>query len=469
MKDFEDIAKGTTAQKTTGTIYGFLGNDFQGQPIVFSRNPDAQYLNENVMVFGTNHKDITSCYSINYILQAIRRKESIIVTESSDECYDATAAYAKEQGYTVRRLNLSDFSKSDSWDILNTCIHDQAPLLDAMLLSQAFIHNEPGKEESDIYLQAAQEMLTTLFLRVYLGSDFGEKPGSLKISNFPVDPRRLGYDYIGEKNLASIHEILDHPEGAYFFNELTSPEVLMRTSSEQARCPLSDASPGFISNIFVNLRIRLRFLYFEKIRKLLSTEGIGLTLPGKEPCLYFCKLDPELGTYNNIGNLFISMLMNELYDLAILNDDQRLKVPVNFLLDDIRALGSLIHWDRRLSMVNSVGIKISMIAQDPIILEEVYGHSITPALMNNCETWINYGGSSLDSSDILISRMNQALFNMGAKHPYRDGKKAQPLINKKDLQFLKHDDIIVSFCRHPSVILKKFPYTKHPDFEKLHK
>lgn len=468
MKVLNNIAVETTAQNATGTIYGLTGMTKPGRQIILSRNPNEEYFNENTIVFGIDHREITSGYSINYILQAVRRKESIIVTESTDECYDVTAAYAKEQGYTVRRLNLSDFSKSDPWDILNTCIHDQEPLLDAMLLSQAFIHNEPGKEESDIYLQAAQEMLTTLFLRVYLGSDFGEDPDPGKISELPANSKHLGYGCVGKKNLASIHEILDHPDGVYFFNELTSPEVLMRTSSEQARCPLSDSSPGFISNIFVNLRIRLRFLYFEKIRKLLSTEGIDLTLPGKEPCLYFCKLAPEPGMYNNIANLFISMLMNELYDLGTSNYDQRLKVPVNFLLDDIQTLGRLDHWDRRLALAGRVGIKVSMIAQDPIFLESVYGPNVTPAIMNNCDTWITYGTSVLSPTKNYIFRTDKDAIDLSVSSSHK-GSRCMPLISHKELCSAGDNRLIVSFSRYPSVILKKFPYTSHPDFEKLHK
>lgn len=466
MKVLDGIAVETTAQETTSTIYGSVGTDIHGQPIVLSHKPGIQHFNENVVVFGNDHREITSCYSINYILQAIRRKESIIVTENTDECYDATAAYAKEQGYTVRRLNLRDFANSDSWDLLNTCLSVEDIFMSAMSLSRAFLESDPTKgKEYDIYSQGAQEVLTTLLMRVYLGSDFGDTAASYKISDIPTDINILGNEYLGEKTLASIYEILCHPDGYHFYRAITAYDVLKRTSSTRADSPLSDASPGFVSNILANLRMRLRFLNNEDLLRIVSTEGIDLRLPGKEPCLYFCDLAPDIGTYNTIANLFIAMLIKELNWLARWNKNHVLEVPVNFLLDDIQALGHFADWSRVLNQSCNSGIKVSMIAPDPVILEEVCGSHIRYVI----DTMINYGSSGSVLFDDLASYKSLPLVDMSAKYPEEKEDNVRLLINRKDLHYMNSDNIIVSFSRHSRIALKKFPYTSHPDFEKLHK
>lgn len=63
--------------------------------------------NKHIMVVGSSGCGKSYCFARPSILQAIKRKESIIITDPKGELYSDTARYAEERGYTVKILNLS--------------------------------------------------------------------------------------------------------------------------------------------------------------------------------------------------------------------------------------------------------------------------------------------------------------------------------------------------------------------------
>ena len=450
----DNIVLAQPVSEAQGNIYGLVSTELDGTKIVLAHNPTFNLYNKNVMVFGGCGSGKTTCFTYNAILQAIKRNESIIVTDRTYDSYHKMAEYAKEKGYVVRMLDLQNFADSDGWDVLNTCIGDQAPVMDAGLLAETIINNVNGWEEpDDIYVTGTASLLSALMLRVKLGEDFQD----------------------GNKDLESVYKLLVHPDGTSFIREIMQEETLEEvnaTAAKNALNGLGSGSPNLLGNLLVNLSTHLRIFQTPELLKLLSRNDIDLELPGKQPCLYFCRLPLALSHNGFLAALFINMILYKLIDLADKNENHTLQVPVNFILDDFADLGYMPGWERKLAVCRSRGICISMTMHDLPLLETVYGKNGAASILNNCFTWMFYGTHEFKTAKLMTSTFGQTNFYEASMEPDRtthNKKKKLTFINTGELLRNDRHRVVVCFQQHDPIVLDKFYYQDHPDYPNLTK
>lgn len=457
MRNFQDITKDNIVlaqpvSEAQGNIYGLVSTENDGTKIILAHNPTFNLFNNNIMAFGGCGSGKTTCFAYNAILQAIKRNESIIVTDRTYDSYHKMAEYAKEKGYVVRMLDLQNFADSDGWDVLNTCIGDQAPVMDAGLLAETIINNVNGWEEpDDIYVTGAASLLSALMLRVKLGEDFQNE----------------------DKDLESVYKLLVHPDGTSFFREVMQDETLKKVNAIAAKNALNglgSGSPNLLGNLLVNLSTHLRIFQTPELLKLLSRNDIDLELPGKQPCLYFCRLPLALSHNGFLAALFINMILYKLIDLADKNENHTLQVPVNFILDDFADLGYMPGWERKLAVCRSRGICISMTMHDLPLLETIYGKNGAASILNNCFTWMFYGTHEFKTAKLMTSTFGQTNFYEMSMEPDRMSPKKEKKLTFFNMGELLRNDrnaVVVCFQQHDPIVLDKFYYQDHPDYPNL--
>ena len=479
-KEYQDMALLQKPEDAYGTIFGAKE---EGKTLLVSNyNMMEGVNNQNVMVIGAAGGGKTTTYVYNYIFQAMRRRESLIITDTKSEIYRTMAAYARANGYIVRTLNLKNFEKSDGWDALSTCIKDNWAD-DAELFSKTVILNvTSGKNQTDIYTAGPQSLLKALLLRVKLGNDFSnDQPVVAAIEELPTDRSQLGIEVVGRKTMQSVYKLLQHPDGFTFLEEFFSREVLERTGSMGAYGPymsFKQASPNLLGNLVSNLSIQLQTLQSPIVQQVLSTDDIDLELPGKRPCMYFCLFPDNHDTYKFIVSLFFSMLYIKLSDYADDQPENRLPVPVNFLLDEFPHIGFLPDWEKKLGTSRGRSINISMISQDLPLLQNRYD-LLYKSILGNCAVWISVGSNDMDSAKLLSERIGNTTVKtmtesrsgtasiLGSSVSTSTGESSRPLMAPDEVFKVERDESLVIFQRKNPVKYKKFIFTKHPDFQKM--
>lgn len=112
QKAIRGTAKIQSPAYARGTIFGQL--DLSGEYLVNQDiSPQANHRNKHVAVFGESASGKTVSYVKPFCIQAVRRRESLIVTDPYGEVYEDTAQYSQDSGYVVRRLNLKNPALSD--------------------------------------------------------------------------------------------------------------------------------------------------------------------------------------------------------------------------------------------------------------------------------------------------------------------------------------------------------------------
>ena len=144
-------------------------------------------------------------------------------------------------------------------------------------------------------------------------------------------------------------------------------------------------SPNLRGNLITNLSVQLQLLQSDLVKTVLSTDGIDLELPGKEPTALFCLFPDNHDTYRFVVSLFFSMLFTRLADLADRNttNGRRLDVPVNFLLDEFPSIGVIPDFDRKIATIRKRAMNVTMIFQDITQLQNNYRDTWV-TLVSNC-------------------------------------------------------------------------------------
>ena len=170
-------------ETTTNTILGRVTKD--GNKVITSMSCGRN----STCVFGSPASGKTWCYALPYILQAARRKESMIITDGTGELFEKSSGYLRSLGYSVRVLNLSDPEKTQGLDFIN----EPFPVI--FTSKEEAILTAPGNKLCAYYCvldskDAAQNELAASFISLLSSADVFNQSGSVskKIKiNFILD------------------------------------------------------------------------------------------------------------------------------------------------------------------------------------------------------------------------------------------------------------------------------------------
>lgn len=456
-EDMADLALVQGPYEAMGTI--LAQKDQTGTKLINQK--DKTRINKHICVFGASQSGKTYSFVLPFCLQAARRRESLVVTDPKGELYETTAEYFRSLGYTVRCLNLKEPQRSDGWDCLKELfVSNQDPDQRAQIFANIVSSNMGGgKDSGDIHTAAPELLLTALLLRVGLDKSNQESGINTFETLLGIFENDRGVSYIDGE----------------LFGENAPPEVEIAKRTYQR---FKMASDNLYGNIIVGLATKLNPLTSTVIKKVISTDDIDLTLPGKKPCVYYCIMSDMHSALNFISALFFSFLFLDLTEYADSLPERKLPIPVNFLLDEFANCGSIPDFDKKVSVVRSRAINISIILQDINQLKDRYPKT-WQSIMSNCATHLCIGFNDPDTEAYYSERTGETtvkvttnqhekvepVISLGHKHSTGDGRRA--VMDRSELARMSLDECLVVFQSKNALKAYKFPVDKHPDYKKL--
>ena len=289
-------------------------------------------LSDHTIVFGSTGSGKSRGYVIPFIFQAVKRRESIVIVDPKAELYEKTSEYLRsEYGYTTRVFNLLDTENSDGWNSFAD-IEADPNLVDS--IAEVIIKNTSNtSERSDFWEKAEKNLLQALMHYVQRQT----VPGTGRL--LPIQQRSLGaiYRLLSDESFADLDRKFgelpkDHPAKA--------PYGIFKLANRQ-----------IWGNIAIGLGNRLSVFQNAQMDKITSYNDIDLTLPGREPCAYYCVISAQDSQYEFLSSLFFSCLFTRLTDYARRDGvNGRLPVCVNFLLEEFCNIGKLVDFKKQLAI-----------------------------------------------------------------------------------------------------------------------
>ena len=425
-----------------------LGQDLKRDTIISL--PKDSRLNRNIAVCGSQGSMKSRAFARNMILQCVRRGESMFLTDPKSELYEDTAAYLKEQGYTVRQWNLISLDHSDAWDCLAEI--DGGGLIDTFV--DVVIRNTTDKFDH-FYDNTEMDLLKALCLYVY--HEYEEENQTFAEA----------YKLLINQSLEALDGIFDR-----------------LPTSHPAKGPyrLFSKAEKVKGNAVLGLGTRLQIMQNEKVQKITSYSEIDLTLPGKEKCAYFCITSDQDSTYDVLATLFVSFLCIKLVRFADSQPDRKLPVTVHFILDEFPNIGVVPDFKKKLATTRSRGLGMSIIFQNIPQLQNRYPDGQWEEILGGCDISLFLGCNDMTtatyyserSGDVTVGvssvRKNLSTMRMSDYVPdYSETSsvgKRKLLLPDEILRFPLNQALVI--IRGQKVLrVRKFDYSRHPEAKKL--
>lgn len=435
-------------RKHHGTVLGLLDNKAVCVP-------EESRLNRNLAVYGASGSMKTRSFCMNCILQSAARGESLIISDPKSELYEKSSSYLREKGYCVKLFNLVSPENSDSWNCLSEI---EGQELMAQLFVDVIIKNTMNGSKGDHFWDSAEmNLLKALVLYVDQGYDAAHK-------NIGEVYRLLTLN--SENELNSLFEGLapTHPAKA--------PYSLFKQSSETVR-----------SGVIIGLGRRLQVFQSALIKKITARDEIDLELPGQKPCAYFLVTSDQDSTFDFLASLFLSFVFIKLVRYADKNcEGGRLPVPVHVLAEELTACGTIPDLSRRLSVIRSRNISMSLVFQNLAGLQNRYPLNLWQELLGNCDVQLFLGCTDQLTAEFVSSRTGLASVSVTSKAKqlgtwrisnytpeYREtsGVGKRPVLTPDEVLRLPINQALVIIRGKKILKIDKMDYSRHPEADKL--
>lgn len=462
MQHILDVGK---VDDLNGTIYGKHKdnpNDTDEYADYIAASPQSG-LAGNILVVGSPGTGKSWRFVRPFIFQCVKRKESIILTDPKAEHYNSMSGYLRDQGYEIRVFNLLDMEFSDHWNCIGEA--DQDPRLIPVIASTIINNTSTEKEAGDFWTKAELNLLTALLYYVQNETD------SVK-HQLPLSTRRLGrvLSMLSEDGLRKIDEEFRRlPAG----HPAKGPYGLFLNAKENLR-----------GNIVIGLGNRLNVFQDKLVDALTTDSSIDLTLPGQKPCAYFCILSAQDSTYSFLSSLFFTMIFSRLESYARRENNGKLPVTVNFLLEEFPSIGKLGDFKRSIAFTRSFGMNCQVLVQSISQLADIYPRHEWEEIVACCDATICLGVNDLTSAKFISEKSgmttirvnnNQSpqvplfspLQSMRGSYSVTRGNASRALMQPDEILRLENNKCIVLLRGQLPLLLYKISPQEFHDFDKL--
>ncbi len=334
--------------------------------------PSDTPLNRHVAVVGASGTMKSRAVIRNALFQALRRGESVVVTDPKGELYGDTAALYRKAGYTVRVFNLADPKCSDRWNCMDDILRGDP--MAAQILTGVIIGNT-GSGKSDPFWDNGEANLLKALVLLVAGD--------------PALPRE-------HKNLGTVYQTL------------TGCPSLRELKAKFAKLPpghpalaawhlFAQSAANVQANFVTGLGSRLQVLQNPPARDLVCRSEISLSLPATQPCAYYLVLSDQDTTLSFLSSLFFTFLFQTLVRTADARPERCCPVPVNLILDEFVNIGRIggaadgSDFTRALSTVRSRNIRILLAVQSVGQLQNKYRDGLWAEILGNCDIQVLLG------------------------------------------------------------------------------
>lgn len=353
--------------------------------------PKAQS-NKNTAVFGASGSGKSYSFVRPAIMTCIDKKASYVVTDPSGELYTDTAKLAKESGMNVKILNLKDFSSSDGWNPFSafTGMPREEVQTRVEILANTIVSNSKGDNvKGDAFFDNAELSLLKALIAYVAATP---------------KPYFLGEEY--ERHLGTVYDMIVRLAGKG--GSLPEMDELPENSPAKVNWNIfKAASEGQRAGFIQGIAGKLQVLQNDMLKEVLSHDEIKLTDIGREPTAVYVISSVNNDAYRFILSLFFSLAFEDLITEAEESISGKLDIPVYFLFDEFKSIGTINNFSNKLANVRKYDIAICIIFQDPGQIESNYPRQ-SKSILSNCERWLVLGVNDEDTAKLISSRSGEA-------------------------------------------------------------
>lgn len=363
--------------------------------------------NLNVLLIGSSGSGKSRYFVMPNLHQA---NTSFVVTDPKGEVMAATGDRLEQLGYEIHCLNLIDFSRSDAFNPLAYFNPEQAEV-DCAILTENFIANTTGQKPSgvsDFWEKAERALLTALISYVY----FTKGPEGTLLDVVDM----LAAMSASEKNEDSVSEIdilfnevsqivAEYDQDPATFDEGATQMVRGLRFSWSQYNTYTQGAGETKKSIIISLGVRMAPLHMAPMRRILSSDSIGVDQIGQRHTALFLVIPDTHQTFSFLASIFYETFFERNIYLAD-HSGGRLAVPVQCFMDEFANIGKMPSFERKIAVMRSRGISTSVIIQNYSQGKALYKDD-WETIVGNCDSLLFLGGNEASTTEFISKRLGK--------------------------------------------------------------
>lgn len=346
-------------------------------------------LNNNVLVVGTSGAGKTRNIVTPNILQATG---SYVISDPKGNLYSKHKDYLEKEGYRVIKLDFTDPMHSAHYNFFHYIRSTQDIVKVAHMLIN--MHAHKARSLDPFWDEAAQLLMQAII--AYLCEAWDENDQNMRRVFELLELCQIEEGHSEEKNP------LDRLLNSY---RADHPDSYAVHTYEKFRIAASKT----LKSILITINAQLGLFDTPEIRELMSTDDIDISSIGERKTALFVVASDTDRSMDPLVNLFFTQAMNELcYHADKECTDNRLPVPVRFILDDFATNCIIMNFPRMIASIRSRNISTMLMIQAESQLTEYYG-SDGKTIIGNCDTYVYLGGNDVETARAVSERCDVPL------------------------------------------------------------
>lgn len=362
------------------------------QDVYQDNNTWKTRLNNNDLIIGPSGSGKTRGYVIPNILQG---NESMIVADTKGDLKDKLSPYLRSEGYTIKHINFKDVFLSEGYNPLDFISFNERTGLyyeqDILTISHALVPDIEG--DKDPYWNSSARMYLTSMIAYVLEACEPQEHTLNRVFDTFLSFSATSFH---EKMVALYNENIN--SYAFRIYLLYKNNIKAERMDASIRGVLSEK----LSNLFGT---DLNKMYKKRNR-------IDFGDLEKEKTVVFLSISDVDRSMDRLVNIFYAQAFQVLTSRADKNSDNRLGIPVRFILDDFATNTVIKDFDNITSVIRSREIYVSIIIQSLTQLDAIYGEYKTSTITNNCDNWLYLGGQDVRTAKVFAQKTNISVINI---------------------------------------------------------
>lgn len=171
-----------------------------------------------------------------------------------------------------------------------------------------------------------------------------------------------------------------------------------------------EAAPKTAKSIYVSMNPTLR-AFTTSIRNSMRTKpSIDFNKFSSEKSILFITTSPVKKPLHGLANIFVSQTISELFTIADESETGALQIPTDIIFDDFATGAKISDMPEKLSICRSKGIAfLGILLQSESQLKRMYGEHESIEIIDNCDTYVFFGGNNYDTARALSLKLNVPL------------------------------------------------------------
>ena len=323
------------------------------------------------IIFGATGSKKTRLFAMPLINMFALTGESFIVTDPKGELYDKTSGLVKGKGYETIVLNFRELDKSDYWNPLDIPYkeyhkgnkEEATSMINDFINALAAIQREGTKDRYFIDLAYSQALANLLF---FIETATPEENNIYNFTEF----------FFSKSTPEGTRELVNHTSASSIaslnFNMVLTNEKVVTTFANVTSCVAIMLNPFIVRKSLCQVLSKSSFDINELSRKKIA---VYIIVPDEKTTLHF------------LITAFIKQVYESLINEAQKQDDKKLPIRVNFLLDEFCNIPKIEDMPSMISAARSRNMRFFLVAQSLFQLKQKYGED-AHTIKGNCENWV---------------------------------------------------------------------------------